>query len=412
MNAFKRSRLSVVFMVFLLSSVIAGAAAPSWAQRTEPLIVDHTSTDITLLPEAAINLAKSSLHIAYGHTSHGSQLTDGMTGLVSFASGGGLDLSLPADIFAWNDGGTGGALDLEDYAMPLDLGYYPGWVNGTRDFLGDPDTQTGRGTNNPDVNVIIWAWCGQADNKYVAGTLGAEYLVPMTDLEDDYPGITFVYMTDHVDHDSDANNKAAQQVIRDFCTTNNKVLYDFADIECFDPDGTFFEYPHENCDYYDGAPGSLVGNWATEWQTSHTEGVDWYTCDSDHSEPLNANRKAYAAWWLWARLAGWSPPTGIDDTGTSPAPAAFELLQNCPNPFNPVTRISYRLPERTRVVLKVYDVEGKEIRTLVDGFKPQGAHDAWWDGRDAVGRRVSSGLYFYRLLTDRFVQTRKMTLLQ
>ncbi len=46
-------------------------------------------------------------------------------------------------------------------------------------------------------------------------------------------------------------------------------------------------------------------NWALDWQNSHTEGIDWYTCSEDHNPPLNANLKAYAAWWLWARIAGW-----------------------------------------------------------------------------------------------------------
>lgn len=45
--------------------------------------------------------------------------------------------------------------------------------------------------------------------------------------------------------------------------------------------------------------------WAKDQQVSHEEGMDWYACSSAHSQPLNANRRAYAAWWLWARLAGW-----------------------------------------------------------------------------------------------------------
>ena len=81
------------------------------AQAQQPIIIDHTRTDITAVPQAWIEEAKNTLHIAYGHTSHGSQLTDGMSGLVGFANIGGLGLSLPDDIFAWNDGGTGGALE-------------------------------------------------------------------------------------------------------------------------------------------------------------------------------------------------------------------------------------------------------------------------------------------------------------
>lgn len=264
----------------------------------ELIIVDHTSTDITEIPQSAIEQAKTNLHIAYGHTSHGSQLTTGMTGLVAFANGNGLGLSLPDNIFAWNNGGTAGALDLHDGAMGGDVGYYPQWVNNTRDYLNNPA--------NADVNVIIWSWCGQVDDKYSAGTLESEYLTPMVQLEADYPDVQFVYMTGHVDIWDDADNKAANQMIRDFCLNNNKILYDFADIERYDPDGTYFEYVNDNCDYYD-ASFNRLGNWATEWQNSHDQGVDWYNCSSAHSEPLNANRKAYAAWWLWARIAGWSP---------------------------------------------------------------------------------------------------------
>ncbi|TET83275.1 MAG: PKD domain-containing protein, partial [Desulfobacteraceae bacterium] len=73
-----------------------------------------------------------------------------------------------------------------------------------------------------------------------------------------------------------------------------------------------------------------MGNWAIEWQNSHTEDVDWYDCTSAHSQPLNANRKAYAAWWLWARLAGWNPSdapvanfSGTPTTGIAPLEVSF-----------------------------------------------------------------------------------------
>jgi hypothetical protein len=135
----------------------------------------------------------------------------------------------------------------------------------------------------------------------------------MAQLEADYPDVTFVYMTGHVDIWDDADNKAANQVIRDYCTANDKVLFDFADIERYDPDGVYYEYVNDTCDYYN-ADTTLLGNWATEWQNQHEEGVDWYDCGSAHSQPLNANRKAYAAWWLWARLAGWTPSASDGDS--------------------------------------------------------------------------------------------------
>jgi hypothetical protein len=300
---------NVALIIFFLCSVICSVSS------AELLIIDHTCTDITQIPRSAIEDAKADLHIAYGHTSHGSQLTTGMTGLVTFANNGGLGLAHPQGFFQWNNGGSNGALDLHDYAMDGDSGYYPQWINNTIDYLNNPD--------NSDVNVVIWSWCGQVDDKYAAGTLESEYLTPMANLEIQYPDVIFVYMTGHVDHWDDANNKDANQMIRDYCTANNKVLYDFADIESYDPDGTFYEFPHDNCDYYASADGARIGNWAIEWQNSHTENVDWYNCSSAHSEPLNANRKAYAAWWLWARLAGWNE--SVDGNSNTSNPPSADL---------------------------------------------------------------------------------------
>ena len=287
--------LSVGSLVFLgLLSATAACAG---------IVIDHNDTDITALCQAEMQRAKDTLHIAYGHTSHGCQISEGMWGLMDFANNGGLGLSLPHNFFYWNEGGTDGGLDMRDSVMTgeqgyCDAGYYPDWYDNTIDYLEDPA--------NADVNVIIWSWCGQVDSKYASGTLDSEYLTPMSQLEAAYPDVTFVYMTGHVDIWDDANNKAANQMIRDYAAANNKVLYDFTDIECYDPDGTYFEFVNDNCDYYDNDPdlgGSVQGNWATEWQAQHTEGDDWYDCSSAHSQPLNANRKAYAAWALWAEIA-------------------------------------------------------------------------------------------------------------
>lgn len=62
---------------------------------------------------------------------------------------------------------------------------------------------------------------------------------------------------------------------------------------------------NDACAYDSDGNGSLDANWAIDWQNSHEVNVDWFECISAHSQPLNANRKAYAAWYLWARLAGW-----------------------------------------------------------------------------------------------------------
>ncbi|WP_456427235.1 S8 family serine peptidase [Rhodocaloribacter sp.] len=93
-------------------------------------------------------------------------------------------------------------------------------------------------------------------------------------------------------------------------------------------------------------------------------------------------------------------------------PDAFTLDQNYPNPFNPTTLISYTLPEAGHVTLKVYDLLGREVRTLVDGFQAEGLRTVAWDATGNAGERLPSGTYLYRLDAGRFTATRQMTLIK
>ncbi|HMA63152.1 MAG TPA: DUF3472 domain-containing protein, partial [bacterium] len=93
-------------------------------------------------------------------------------------------------------------------------------------------------------------------------------------------------------------------------------------------------------------------------------------------------------------------------------PDKIELLKNYPNPFNPETRISYQLPKAMKISLKIYNLEGKLIRTLVNGHKQSGFHTQLWKGHDDQGKRVNSGYYFYRLKANGQVFTRKMILVK
>lgn len=92
--------------------------------------------------------------------------------------------------------------------------------------------------------------------------------------------------------------------------------------------------------------------------------------------------------------------------------AAHRLEQNRPNPFNPRTAISFYLPTAEAVRLVVYDGAGREIRVLVDESMSASLHTVVWDGTDADGRKVSSGVYWYRLHAGSFTDVRRMTLLE
>jgi Leucine-rich repeat (LRR) protein len=97
-----------------------------------------------------------------------------------------------------------------------------------------------------------------------------------------------------------------------------------------------------------------------------------------------------------------------DDAGT--IPERFGLYQNYPNPFNPVTSIAYDLPETSRVLLDVYDLQGRRVVRLEDGIKKAGRHSVKWSADDDSGRPVPSGIYICRIQAGEFQQSRKVVL--
>jgi len=119
-----------------------------------PIIADHhqaTLSKLKSIPSEWIEKAKSTLHIVYGHTSHGSQVTDGMTGLAKFLGSS----------WSWNNGGSSGTLDLKDTpgSLNTDLGN-SSWSSITRNYL----------KSNTGINAVMWSWCGQvsgASEEYI-----------------------------------------------------------------------------------------------------------------------------------------------------------------------------------------------------------------------------------------------------
>lgn len=253
-----------------------------------PVLIDHKTAVLGDIPLEYINRAKQDLVIAYGHTSHGSQLITGMEGLVNFA---GRDYT-----FSQSQNDTILTIYDTPFSDAYDLGNpnRTAWADATRDYL----------ETHSEVNVVIWSWCGQVSD---ASEEDIElYLTLMNNLEYEYPDVMFVYMTGHLDGSGEEGNlHLRNEQIRDYCIANNKILYDFADIESYDPGGNYYlsRYCNDNCDFDSNGDSVRDSNWAIAWQNSNPG--DWYECSAAHTQSLNGNLKAYAAWHLWARLAGW-----------------------------------------------------------------------------------------------------------
>jgi hypothetical protein len=103
---------------------------------------------------------------------------------------------------------------------------------------------------------------------------------------------------------------------------------------------------------------------------------------------------------------------GIDDPPGELLPSRIDLAQNYPNPFNPETNIAYTIDGGGRVLLEIYDILGRHVRTLVDEYQSDPNGRIAWDATDKFGHTAPSGLYLYRLSIDGDSQTRRMVLLR
>ena len=102
----------------------------------------------------------------------------------------------------------------------------------------------------------------------------------------------------------------------------------------------------------------------------------------------------------------------IDETVSAASPSRLALYPNVPNPFNPETTIRFDLPSDNQVRLKIFDVVGQQVRTLMSGYLPTGSHQVVWDGRNEEGMSVANGVYFYRLQAGDVAQIRRMLLIK
>lgn len=308
-TAMKKTSYMLAF-AFLFVSVLSSCEKddldPEIKKGETTVIADHTIAYEDILrsiPDEYINAARNNLHIAYQHTSHGTHVSYGMFGLPGFLAG---DISKFA---ITNNHPQTDKLDFRDNAMASyaeqgvdasDLSRNEtAFIQATRNYLDDP--------NNAEINVVMWGWCNIAGHD-VAGN----YLPGMQTLINEYPSVSFIFMTGHANKDSNVGDglpKNQADLILDYCKENNFYCLDYYGIDTHCMDGHYWE------DAGDDGNSSTGGNYYADWQNNHSPGEGYFenlssprgsvTFGAHNSQHITANRKAFAMWYILAKIVGW-----------------------------------------------------------------------------------------------------------
>jgi len=225
-----------------------------------------------------------------------------------------------------------------------------------------------------------------------------------------------------------ATNLLKEYIDIHFPDENVIVLGDLNDVLSDSPENNVFQLVLDDVDNYlftdyEIAMGD-VSNWSYPTWPSHLDHIlvtnelfDDFENESSVITTIKIDEYLTGGWWEYDTNISDHRPVALklemnSNLGISDLTLPIPHFSNYPNPFNPSTTIQYELPELSTVVLSIYDIRGREVRTLLEGTKPPGSYEVQWNGVDNSGNPVSTGVYFCRLQAGSYSKTIKMVYLK
>lgn len=364
-----RFYIGLLFTIFLYYSPNINA---------QGFTVNHLHTNVDLIPDSIITKVKDNYRLIHGHLSHGWQIDDGLDTLEVQSP----DFS--AEI---------GNFSLPNNANTLNVMYY---YASDKNYWNEGGANTLRGylNANDNINVALFSWCRDLDEN--SSDYVYAYLDTLAKLELEYPGVHFIYATGNAQKSGETgllrfNNN---NIIRDYCQNNNKILYDFADLDCW--------WYNQQTEVWEDSYYQINGtNVPVEHSQFHEE--LWH-----HTTVESGIQKAKALWYLLAKLSGWNTDVVsiLGRNSTEHQPDDFVSVSSYPNPFNSKVTIEVRLNSPQPTALVIYNSLGEEVYSETNKTNSTNHQYRW----DAVS--YSSGLYLYKVQAGKKTESAKLLLVK